>query len=114
MMTPGDIDTYSATRAAYLKTQLGLTDAQTSVGDAYVNAFRAHVTAMQQHRQAMMTSMAAGSTSAQRAEAMVASMDTCLNAMKDLKTAYVALYQALTPDQKQRADAVFSGMGWMM
>lgn len=114
MMAPGDINTYADTRATYRKEQLGLTEAQAPVWNAYIAAFRAHLTAMQQHHQIMMTSMTAGTTSAQAAEAMVASMDGCHKAMKDLKTAYVALYQALSPEQKQRADAVFAGMGWMI
>lgn len=114
MMGNGDINTYADTRATFLKSQLGLTEAQAPVWNAYVSAFRAHLTAKQQHHQAMMASMAAGTTSAQAAEAMVTSMDGCHKAMKDLKNSYVALYQALTPEQKQRADAVFSGMGWMM
>jgi hypothetical protein len=112
--TAGDVNTYADTRATYLKAQLGITEGQATVWNGYVSAFRAHLTAMQQHQQGMLTSMTAGTTSAQRAEALVASMDACHKAMKDLKTAYVALYQALTPDQKQRADAIFAGMNWMM
>ena len=114
MMMGGDINSYADTRAAYVKSQLGITDAQTTTWNGYLSAFRKHLTAMQQHHQVMMTGMGAGSTSAQRAEALVTSMDACHEAMKDLKTAYVALYQALTPDQKQRADALFVGMSWMM
>jgi|LNFM01.1.fsa_nt_gb hypothetical protein len=110
----GDINSYADTRATYLKAQLGITEPQASVWNAYLGAFRAHLTAMQQHHQAMMTGMVAGITSAQRANAMVASMDACHKAITDLKTAYVALYQALTPEQKQRADALFVGMNWMM
>ncbi|KAB2942297.1 MAG: Spy/CpxP family protein refolding chaperone [Hyphomicrobium sp.] len=102
------------TRATYVKAQLGITDAQATTWNAYLAAFRKHLTAMQQHHQAMMTAMGAGTTSAQRAEALVASMDACHDAMKELKTAYVALYQALTPEQKQKADALFIGMSWMM
>lgn len=113
-MMGGDINTYTDTRATFLKSQLGLTEAQTPAWTTYISAFRAHLTAKQQHHQTMMTSMTAGTTSAQSAEAIVSSMDGCHKAMKDLKNAYVALYQALNPEQKQKADAVFSGMGWMM
>ncbi len=114
MMVPVDVNTYADTRATFLKSQLGLTEAQTPAWNAYVNAFRAHLTSKQQQHQTMMTSITAGTTSAQSAEAMVTSMDGCHKAMKDLKNAYVALYQALNPEQKQKAEAVFSGMGWMM
>jgi hypothetical protein len=48
-------------RLAYIKAEIGITDAQTAAWDAYVNAVNARVTAMQGMHADMMQAMQTGS-----------------------------------------------------
>ena len=89
-------------RLAYIKAELGLTDAQTPAWDAYVSAVNARVTAMGMHTD-MMQAMITGSA-IDRLDTQTKAMQSMLDSMQALKPAMNALYAVLTDAQKQKAD----------
>ena len=53
-------------------------------------------------------------TPADRLDAQIAAMDSRLTALKDIKPALAKLYDALSADQKKKADELLTGMGCIM
>ncbi len=90
-------------RLAYLKAELGITDAQSTAWDAYVTVVKSQMTAMQGLREGMMATMQSG-TPMQRMEARMTGMQSMLDGMKAIKPATDALYKVLTDAQKTKAD----------
>lgn len=90
-------------RLAYLKGELGITDAQAEAWAGYADAVRARVGLMQGMRQSMFDAMQTG-TALERMDVRIANMEAMLQAMKDLKPATEKLYAALTDEQKKVAD----------
>jgi hypothetical protein len=90
-------------RLAYIKAELGLTDAQTAAWDAYVSAVNARVTAMQGMHTDMMQAMMTGSA-IDRLDAQTKAMQGMLDSTQALKPATNALYAVLTDAQRQKAD----------
>jgi hypothetical protein len=99
-------------RLAYLKAELGITEAQTPAWNGYVTAVNARMSAMQGRHQAMMQAWQSG-TAVTRLEAHTKAMETMVDALKALKPATEALYAVLIPDQKTKADLLL-GMGCCM
>lgn len=99
-------------RLAYLKAELGITEAQTAAWNGYVTAVKARMTAMQGTHQTMMDAMRSGSATA-RMDAHAKAMESMVETLKTLKPATEALYAVLTPDQKVKADLML-GMGCCM
>jgi hypothetical protein len=99
-------------RLAYIKAEIGITDAQTAAWDAYVNAVNARVTAMQGMHADMMQAMQTGSAIA-RLDAQAKAMQSMLDSMQALKPAMNGLYAVLTDEQKQQADLLLT-TGCMM
>lgn len=99
-------------RIAFLKTELGITPEQEEVWSAYADALREAATSMQgMHDQMMSGGMPA--TLPERLEWHDQMMSSRLEALKALRAAAVPLYNALSPEQKQTADALMMGMGMM-
>lgn len=101
---------------AFLKTELAITAAQETVWSAFAGQLKEHIG---QHKPAMpMTpppSDAKPLTWIERLNASEARMNTHLEAMKKQRPAAEALYAALTPEQKLKADALMpGGMGMHM
>ena len=90
-------------RLAYMKAELGITDAQTAAWDGYVSAVNARVTIMQGMHADMMQAMQTGSAIA-RMDAHIKAMQSMIDSMQALKPATNALYAVLTDEQKQKAD----------
>jgi hypothetical protein len=99
-------------RLAYLKAELGISDAQAAAWDGYVSAVKARGDAMQSMHGTMMTAMQAG-TAIERMNAHTTAMQSMLDSMNALKPATEALYKVLNDDQKKKAD-VLLGMGCCM
>jgi len=101
-------------RIAYLKAELGITEAQLPQWNAYADAMREGAKSM---RLAMAANMGSGMPSAApaRSEAMVAMMSARLEAMKQVSAAGKTLYAVLDDAQKKTADALMmpaaGGMG---
>jgi hypothetical protein len=100
-------------RLAYVKAELGITDAQTSVWDAYASAIRARGETMQSMHKDMMQAMQSGSAM-NRMDAHIKAMEAMVEKLKALKPATEALYAVLTDDQKKKADQLLGGGCGMM
>ena len=97
---------------AYLKAELGITEAQSAAWNGYLSVVNARMSSMQGMHQSMMQAMQSGSATA-RMDAHVKAMEAMTEALKALEPATEALYAVLTPDQKQKADQLL-GMGCCM
>lgn len=109
MMGPGPM---MEARLAYLKAELGITDAQAGAWDEYVKAVKARGDAMGSMHATMMQAMQSGTAMA-RMDAHTRHMETMLDAMKALKPATETLYKVLSDDQRKKADLLL-GMGCCM
>jgi hypothetical protein len=105
-----DLDAKVEGRLAYAKTLLGITDDQAAAWKAYEDVSRANVQGIQAAQRAMMTAEQSGSP-IDRMHAQTGTAQARLDAMKALQPATEALYQALTPEQRERADAVLLLLG---
>ena len=99
-------------RLAYLKAELGISDAQAAAWDGYVSAVKARGDAMQSMHATMMKAMQGG-TAIDRMNAHTTAMQSMMDSMNALKPATEALYKVLNDDQKKKAD-VLLGMGCCM
>lgn len=99
-------------RLAYLKAELGITEAQTKAWDGYASAAKSRMSVMFGMHDTTMQAMQSGTATA-RLEAHVKHMEAVTEALKALKPATDALYAVLTTEQKAKAD-VLLGMGCCM
>ena len=111
--TDGKVSTFAEGRIAFLKAELGITDAQKSEWDAYAEKIKGNLQNMQGMWQTMKTVFDA-KTPADRLDAQIAAMDSRVSALKEIKPALAKLYDALSSDQKKKADELLTGMGCMM
>ena len=109
----GQTSTFAAGRIAFLKAELGITDAQKAAWDAYADKIKSNLSNMQGMRQTMKAVFDA-KTPADRLDAQIAAMDSRVSALKEIKPALAKLYDALSSDQKKKADELLTGMGCMM
>ena len=105
-----DLDARVEGRLAYAKTLLGITDGEAAAWKAYEGVSRANVQSMQAAQRAMITAEQSGSA-IDRMHAQTGMMQARLDAMKALQPATEALYKALTPEQRERADVVLLLLG---
>ena len=113
MMGGTDASAFSEGRIAFLKAELGVTDAQKSAWEAYAAALKKNLEGMQAARQTMMKVMQATSP-VERVDARISMMESRLSTLKDIKPVLGTLYNGLTDDQKKKADQLLIGMGCMM
>jgi LTXXQ motif family protein len=111
--TDGKISTFAEGRIAFLKAELGITDAQKSVWDAYAEKIKGNLQDMQGMWETMKTVFEA-KTPVDRLDAQIAVMDSRLAKLKEIKPPLAKLYAALSSEQKKKADEVLTGMGCMM
>lgn len=90
-------------RLAYLKSELGVTDAQAAAWSAYADAARARVEGMESMHMDMMAAMQKGGVM-ERMDARIKGMEAMLESMRAMRPATEALYAVLTPEQKAIAD----------
>ncbi len=109
----GKVSTFAEGRIAFLKAELGITDAQKSVWDAYAETIKGNLKSMQGMWQTMKAAFEA-KTPADRLDAQIVAMDSRLTALKEIKPTLAKLYAALSDEQKKKADEVLTGMGCMM
>ena len=109
----GKISTFAAGRIAFLKAELGITDAQKSVWDAYAETIKGNLQSMQGMWQTMKVVVEA-KTPADRLDAQILAMESRVAALKEVKPALEKLYTVLSDEQKKKADEVLTGMGCMM
>jgi hypothetical protein len=110
MATDGQTLTFGEGRIAFLKAELAITDAQKGVWDAYAEVTKRNLQGMGQ----MMGAMLGAKTSVERLDARLTAMESRVNALKEVKPALAKLYDALSAEQKKKADAILTGMGCMM
>lgn len=111
--TDGQVSTFAEGRVAFLKAELGITDAQKSEWDAYAATIKSNLQNMQGMWQTMKT-VFDGKTPVDRLDAQIAAMDSRLAALKEIKPVLAKLYAALSDDQKKKADELLTGIGCMM
>ena len=105
MMAPDMIQAFAEGKLAFLKSLLGITEAQSGPWNTFADAVRAHAKSMAELQQKRMpTSGQPKSTLPQWVDLHLQMMEEHLAAMKKIKPALDALYQALTPEQRQKAD----------
>lgn len=98
-------------RLAFLKTELGITDAQMDLWEDYADAMRSAASSMQGMHETMMSGDWPRSFP-ERMDRHEQMMSARLEALKTLRNAAVPLYEALDEEQKQVADGIM-GMGMM-
>ncbi|WP_170937195.1 MULTISPECIES: Spy/CpxP family protein refolding chaperone [Rhodomicrobium] len=109
----GETATFAAGRIAFLKAELGITDAQKDVWDAYALALQANLDSMR-GMHLTMQSVFEAKTPVERLDAQLAAMDGRVNALKQIRSPLAKLYEALGGEQRKKADDVLTGMGCMM
>jgi hypothetical protein len=102
-----------AGRIAFLKAELGITDAQKEPWDAYASALRQMLESMQSMHQTMMQVMHLG-TPVERLDTRIGAMEGMIGKLKEIRPALANLYAALTEDQKKKADELLTGMACMI
>jgi formylmethanofuran:tetrahydromethanopterin formyltransferase len=90
-------------RLAYIKADLGITEAQASAWNAYADAVRAHHAAMENAFADLMKTKQSGGA-VERLDARIKAAEAKLDSLKALKAPTEALYAALTDEQKAKAD----------
>jgi hypothetical protein len=100
-------------RLAYTKADLEITDAQTDAWNAYADAVRARYAAMKDARDAIMKAMQSGNA-LERMDARIKLAQAKLDSLKALKPVTETLYNALTDEQKKKADKLLGGGCRMM
>lgn len=100
---------------AFLKTEIGITEAQSAPWEAFANALRAQAKARHAAMADCLAAAQAQSAPA-RTEAMITHMTARLESMKNMLAAEKPLYAALSDGQKKTADEllVHPGMGMGM
>ena len=105
MMAPGMIQAFAEGKLAFLKSWLGITEAQSGPWNAFADNVRAQAKSLADAQQKRMP--ATGQTQwtlPQWVDAHLQMMEDHLAAMKKVKPALDDLYRALTPEQRQKAD----------
>lgn len=113
VMRGEDMPSFVEGRMAFIKAELAITDAQKDLWDAYAVALRANLQSMHDMRDSMKTPMS-DMTPVERLEMHLTAMVGRVQALQAIKPALAALYTALAPDQKKRADELLTSMGCMM
>src|SRR5262249_52070609 len=105
-----DLDARVEGRLAYAKTLLGITEDQAPAWKAYEDVSRNNVKSLQAAHQAVMSAEQSGSVM-DRMHAQTGQMQARLDARKALQPVTESLYNVLTPEQRERADAVLLLLG---
>ena len=97
-------------RLADLKSQIGITSEQNSVWTAYTTAVKQSGADMSSRHMAMMQSMQA-KTPIERLDGEIAAIENRAGHLKATKSALVMLFDALTLEQKTKANAMLAAHG---
>ena len=99
-------------RLAYIKAELGVTEAQTAAWDDYANAVKVQATTMQGMHTVMVQTMQSGDA-LERLDARTKATEHMVESLKALRPVTEALYKTLSDDQKKKADPLL-GMSCCM
>jgi hypothetical protein len=113
MMMGADTSAFADGRVAFLKAELGITDAQKGVWETYAAALKKNLQGMQAMRE-IMASVMEVKTPVERLDAHISVMEGRLASLKEVKPALAGLYGALSDDQRKKADQILSSMGCMI
>lgn len=113
MMRSEDMPSFTEGRMAFLEAELAITDAQRQLWNAYADALRSNLQSMHDTRQTMKGRVS-DMTPVERLDMHLTAMEARVKALQVIKPPLAALYAALAPDQKKRADEVLTSMGCMM
>lgn len=111
--TEGQASAFTEGRIAFLKAELAITDAQKGPWDAYADGIKRNLRSMQDMGQTMRA-MFEAKTPVERLDAHLVAMEGRIKALKDVKPVLAKLYEALSAEQKKKADEILTGMGCMM
>ena len=100
-------------RIAFLKAELAITETQKALWDAYAVKMKENLQSMPGMHKSMMA-ISAAKTPVERVDATIAAMEGRTKVLKDVRPALLALYDALDPEQKNKADQLLPGMSCMM
>jgi len=109
----GMMGMHSEGRVAFLKAELGITDAQKDAFEAYAAALRKNLGNMQAMHEGMLK-MRDAKTPVERLDTHIGLMEGRLAALKEVKAPLSALYTSLSDEQRKKADDLLTGMGCMM
>jgi hypothetical protein len=112
MKGPEHMAAMQAARLAYLKTALGITEAQMPAWNAYVEALKANQTKMKGMMKGRKGNKDA--TAIEKMDARIERTKAKLARLEAMKPATEALYNALDAEQKKKADAVLVRRRGMM
>jgi hypothetical protein len=102
-------------RIAFLKAEIGITDAQQKVWDAFAEALRQNAGSMRKMHQRMMAKAPSDSMSfPERLEGMAGMASARAEALKVLGSAARPLYDALSEEQRGKANSLLAGPMGMM
>jgi hypothetical protein len=105
MMAPGMLQAFAEGKLAFLKSWLAITEAQTGPWNGFAEAVRTQVKNLAEQQQKWMPKPGQPEpTLPQSIDRHLQMMEDHLAAMKKVKPALDTLYQALTPEQRQKAD----------
>jgi hypothetical protein len=104
MMAPGMIQAFAEGKLAFLKSWLSINEAQSGPWNTFADAVRAQAKSIAESQQKGMPATGQEWTLPQWVDVHLQTMEEHLAAMKKIKPALEALYQALTPEQRQKAD----------
>jgi LTXXQ motif family protein len=105
MMAPGMIQAFAEGKLAFLKSWLDITEAQSGPWNAFADIVRAQARSLAESQQKRMPAPGQPESSLpQWVDLHLETMEEHLAAMKKIKPALDSLYQALTPEQRQKAD----------
>ena len=112
MMNSETGETHAAGRVAFIKAELGITEAQQEAFDGYARALKNNLEHMQSMRSEMMAAMQS-ETPVERLSGHIDMMEGRLATLKQVKPALEKLYGVLSDPQKEKANKVLTGMGCM-
>lgn len=99
------IQAFAEGKLAFLKSLLGITAAQSGPWNTFAEVVRAQAKSLAESQQKRMPASGQPELSLpQWVDLHLETMEEHLAAMKKIKPALDALYQALTPEQRQKAD----------
>ena len=102
-------------RIAFLKAEIGITEQQQSAWDAFATALRGNAETMRAMHQKMVERMQSGAKPwPDRIAGMAAMMSARGEALKAVEQAVRPLYDALSDEQRAKADALLAGPMGMM
>ena len=104
MMAPGMIQAFAEGKLAFLKSWLRITEAQSGPWNTFADAVRAQAKSIAESQQKGMPATGQEWTLPQWVDVHLQTMEEHLAAMKKIKPSLEALYQALAPEQRQKAD----------